>query len=107
MRNYSHIIALHAVIHPMRSHLTRALGCAAILSLATWAHAGIVGAPNDATGRGMPVIDGGKVPAPVAGTAALQVKATTDFGAASDIGAFRFFCGLSHMAFNDPIVYPG
>jgi len=91
----------------MRSHPIRALGCAALLSIAAWAHAGIVGAPNDATGRGMPVVDGSKLVAPAAGSGALQVKATTDFGAASDIGAFRFFCGLSHMAFNDPIVYPG
>jgi hypothetical protein len=87
--------------------VTRALGCAALLSTTLLAQAGIVGAPNDATRSGMPVVDGGKLAAAAAGTAAVQVKATTDFGAPSEIGAFRTVCTLSHMAFNDPIVYPG
>lgn len=37
----------------------------------------------------------------------LRVKATTDSVAASDVGAFRNTCGYSHMAFDDPIVFPG
>src|SRR5256885_14283263 len=106
MRNWMHYIT-HAVIHPMRSLLTRALGCAAILSIAASAHAGIIGAPNDATSRGMPVVDGSKVPAPAVGSGAVQVKATTDFGVSgSGVGAFRVTCALSHMSFNDPPVYP-
>src|SRR5690348_12510654 len=91
----------------MLSPFPRALVCAAIVSTTLLAQAGIVGAPNDATRTGMPVIDGGKLPATAAGAPAVQVKATADFGAASEIGAFRTMCNPSHMAFNDPIVYPG
>jgi hypothetical protein len=96
----------------MHSPLTRALGCAALLSFSTFsffstvAQAGIVGAPNDAVGRGMPAIDAGRLPAGAAGAAAMQVQATSDYGVPSDIGAFRVQCTLSHMAFNDPIVFP-
>src|SRR5690349_3007617 len=91
----------------MQTLLARALGCAAIVSVFGFAHAGIVGAPNDATGRGMPAINGSTLAAPAAGAAGVQIKATTDFGVPSDIGAFRTMCNLSHMAFDDPIVYPG
>ena len=36
-----------------------------------------------------------------------RVQATSDFGIASDIGAFRVPCAVSHFSFNDPIVHPG
>lgn len=43
------------------------------------------------------------------GLSGLRVRATSDRGiAASDgVGAFRLECTYSHMAFDDPIVYPG
>lgn len=39
----------------------------------------------------------------------LRVKDTTDRGTAdpNGVGAFRLDCGYSHMAFDDPIVFPG
>jgi hypothetical protein len=41
------------------------------------------------------------------GFATSRIEATTDFGAPSDMGAFRTPCSLSHFNFDDPIVYPG
>jgi Domain of unknown function (DUF1996) len=36
-----------------------------------------------------------------------RVQATNDLGIASDIGAFRVPCEVSHFGFNDPLVFPG
>jgi Domain of unknown function (DUF1996) len=36
-----------------------------------------------------------------------RVQATDDHGIASDIGAFRVPCEVSHFGFNDPLVFPG
>jgi hypothetical protein len=97
----------------MPSLLTRAPVRAAVLSisavsfLCAVAQAGIVGAPNDPVGRGMPAVNGATLPAPAPGAGVLRVKATTDYGVPNNIGAFRVTCRLSHMAFDDPIVYPG
>ena len=43
------------------------------------------------------------------GVAGVRTRSTTDNGAPSGDGegAFRTICGLSHFAFDDPIVYPG
>ena len=55
----------------------------------------------------MPVIDATKLMAPVVGYNADRVQATVELPPASSAGAFRVSCGASHMAFDDPIVYPG
>jgi len=36
-----------------------------------------------------------------------RLQYTGELGTPSDIGQFRIPCGYSHMAFDDPIVYPG
>ncbi|HEV7914893.1 MAG TPA: DUF1996 domain-containing protein [Albitalea sp.] len=55
-----------------------------------------------------PVIDESKIMAPVAGSRDLRIKATAELPTAlNDFGAFRAECGVSHMAKDDPIVYPG
>lgn len=52
-------------------------------------------------------VDMNKIPGKSAGYADLRVAATTEIAPASDIGAFRTVCTLSHMAKDDPIVFPG
>jgi hypothetical protein len=54
-----------------------------------------------------PTIDASKIPAPNPGFDTVRIRPTTDFGVASDIGAFREICDFSHMRFDDPLVYPG
>lgn len=41
------------------------------------------------------------------GMTTLRIQPTTISTAVSDVGAFRNTCSYSHMAFNDPIVFPG
>ena len=55
----------------------------------------------------MPEIDLAAIPLGVRGSGSLNIESTSDRGSSSDIGAFRIPCAYSHMAFNDPIVYPG
>ena len=65
-------------------------------------------APDTTTAAALaPSIDTRAIPQPTAGYADERVRATTQTPPASDIGAFRVSCGVSHMAFDDPIVYPG
>jgi len=52
-------------------------------------------------------IDASNLPLGVIGYAFDRVQPTTEIAPASDIGAFRTSCAYSHMAFDDPIVYPG
>ncbi|MEP7058458.1 MAG: DUF1996 domain-containing protein [Caldimonas sp.] len=52
-------------------------------------------------------IDASALPLPDVGLAFDRVQATSETAPASDIGAFRTTCDFSHMAFDDPIVYPG
>jgi hypothetical protein len=58
------------------------------------------------TGSLLPFIDITKIVAPAIGIATLNVAATTELAPSGD-GAFRTACKTSHMAFDDPIVYPG
>lgn len=58
--------------------------------------------PNMA-GMGASVV----VPRGHPGFSSARIQATTDFGAPSDMGAFRIPCSLSHFNFDDPIVHPG
>jgi Domain of unknown function (DUF1996) len=58
-------------------------------------------------GGSYPTVDLASIPLGYEGTSTLIIKSTTDYGTSSDIGAFRIPCVFSHMAFNDPIVYPG
>jgi len=56
----------------------------------------------------VPAIDTAKIPVGSGGVATMQIASTTELPAASDgTGAFRTACQFSHMAFDDPIVYPG
>jgi hypothetical protein len=60
--------------------------------------------PNPANGLGNLVT----VPLGNPGSAEVRVQATTIQPSSSDgVGAFRVVCDYSHMAFDDPIVYPG
>jgi hypothetical protein len=54
-----------------------------------------------------PAIDRARLPTPVAGSADERIKATTVLPSPSAHGEFRTVCGYSHMAFDDPIVFPG
>jgi hypothetical protein len=51
--------------------------------------------------------DTSKIPVHAAGVASSQIQWTGQVGFATDIGAFRIVCDFSHMASDDPIVYPG
>jgi len=56
----------------------------------------------------VPAIDTAKIPVGSDGVASMQIASTTELPAASDgTGAFRTACQFSHMAFDDPIVFPG
>ncbi len=79
---------------------------AALLFTATTAHAGIVGGPNN-FGMAGPMVDGSSLPAPVVGFPGLQIKLTSSPTNTSDRGEFRTKCDISHMEFDDPLVYPG
>jgi hypothetical protein len=60
--------------------------------------------PNPANGLGTAVL----VPLGDTGSAELRMQATTQQPSPSDgTGAFRVVCDYSHMAFDDPIIYPG
>ncbi len=54
----------------------------------------------------MPTVDATKLVAKAVGFSTMNVSATTEIAPAGD-GAFRTSCDTSHMAFDDPIVYPG
>jgi hypothetical protein len=54
----------------------------------------------------MPTIDATKLMARAVGLSTLNVAPTTEIAPDGD-GAFRTSCDPSHMAFDDPIVYPG
>ena len=56
---------------------------------------------------GGPKIDSSKIPGSSAGSSFERVQPTSLAVSASDIGSFRITCDFSHMAFDDPIVYPG
>ena len=70
-------------------------------------------APAPATtspGSLLPFIDVGKIPAPAVGFADSRIRADTVYTAKQNTdgsGQFRTQCTFSHMAFNDPIVFPG
>src|SRR5205085_7645155 len=46
------------------------------------------------------------IPARAVGASQEQITVTGQFGVPSDIGAFRISCDFSHMANDDPIVFP-
>ena len=51
-------------------------------------------------------IDVTKIPPPSVGISTLNVTSTTEVAPDAE-GAFRTSCALSHMSFDDPIVFPG
>ncbi len=57
---------------------------------------------------GLPAVDLSKEPAPKAGSASLEVFTANDTprNKSDNTGDFRVTCNYSHMANNDPIVYP-
>lgn len=56
----------------------------------------------------MPTVNSARIPASTAGASAERVSTTGERpGAGDGTGAFRTVCDYSHMAFDDPIVYPG
>ena len=55
----------------------------------------------------LPVVDATKIPAAAAGWNSARVQATSETTAPTDVGAFRLGCNFSHMAFDDPLVFPG
>lgn len=71
---------------------------------------GTIAAPNVCHAGGMcPTIDLTAIPMGEDGVGELRVRATSEVAPASGdgVGAFRTVCGFSHMAFDDPIVFPG
>lgn len=58
--------------------------------------------------NGLPV-DESKIPAPVPGISYARIESSGETGTAmgDGVGAFRVNCTLSHMSFDDPIVFPG
>jgi hypothetical protein len=56
-----------------------------------------------------PAIDLAAIPIGLDGAAEMRVRPTTEVAPDSSDGTgnFRTVCGFSHMAFDDPIVYPG
>lgn len=71
---------------------------------------GTIAAPNVCyAGTQCPEIDLTAIPMGIEGYSDLRVKETTDRGnvATDGVGAFRTICAYSHMAFDDPIVFPG
>jgi len=64
--------------------------------------------PADSTPAAPTVaFDSNRIPTGAPGVSTEQIKSTTDLGFSTDIGAFRVVCDFSHMASDDPIVYPG
>lgn len=56
----------------------------------------------------MPYVNAARIPTGAAGSSTDRINATSERPGASDgTGAFRTVCDFSHMAFDDPIVYPG
>jgi hypothetical protein len=56
----------------------------------------------------MPYVNAALIPAGSAGSSIAQVSATTEQpGPGDGTGAFRTSCDYTHMAFDDPILYPG
>jgi hypothetical protein len=93
-----------------------------IRSLATWLalffvalpiSAGVINAPNDhashhAAMPGAPEIDSSRLMVPAAGQAVPRIKTTTvPFNVNAFPAAFRTTCEPSHMAWEDPLVWPG
>ena len=54
-----------------------------------------------------PRVDTSKLQTGVSGVNYDNLAPTSDVPTPSDVGAFRTVCQFSHMAFDDPIVYPG
>lgn len=75
--------------------------------VATIAKTGTLASPVGAAHANMPDIDLTAIPLGVKGSGSLNIESTSNRGTTSDIGAFRIPCRYSHMAFVDPIVYPG
>jgi len=55
----------------------------------------------------VPAVDKAKIPKGSVGYSSELLAPTTQQPMYTDIGAFRTVCEFSHMAFDDPIVYPG
>jgi hypothetical protein len=60
-----------------------------------------------AAAAAMPFIDATRIPLGSAGKSGDIVRPTTEVAQPSDSGDFRTSCEYSHMAYDDPIVYPG
>jgi hypothetical protein len=72
--------------------------------------AGTIAAPTAChkAADGCATIDLTNIPLGVPGSSALRLRPDTDsLPATPDGGSFRTICAFSHMAFDDPIVYPG
>ena len=64
-------------------------------------------APNVVQTGAAPVINTALLPPAQRGYSTENVTGGGTFLTNADIGAFRTTCGVSHFAFNDPIVFPG
>src|SRR5437764_1049725 len=53
-----------------------------------------------------PAIDRARLPPPARGAGDERIKPTSEEPNPSTHGEFRTVCGYSHMAFDDPIVFP-
>ena len=82
----------------------RSLLAAAMLTAMSIAHA--VDDIHAAHAGHGPTIDRARLPAPARGASDERIKPTNDEPAPSTHGEFRTVCGYSHMAFDDPLVFP-
>lgn len=66
-------------------------------------------APGSTSGGGlMPSFDSTRIPPRAAGYSTERIRSTSEVPRASDgTGAFRTVCDYSHMASDDPLLYPG
>jgi hypothetical protein len=82
------------------------VACATLLCLATaWAADDPHAAHAGHAGHG-PAIDRAKLPPASPGASDERIKPTREEANPSTHGEFRTVCGFSHMAFDDPLVYP-
>lgn len=63
--------------------------------------------PVTQPGMGAGIQHEGALPTGVAGSSIVQIRKTGEMPPAGEIGAFRTVCDYSHMAYDDPIVFPG
>jgi hypothetical protein len=85
-------------------------GQSKVCEVANVQETGTIAAPSGChqSTKGCPTVDLAKIPLGSPGTSALRIADTGEMPVrVDDTGSFRTLCDYSHMAFDDPIVFPG